>query len=158
MECVLPAERAVLLHLKTLRVVLLVLHLVVVSLLAIGTSQGYLNAHNGTSLNNCLPLQGCFPKREHKKIPCIGVVIITRRVSFVNADLTIYFPQILIDVVVENTALCRLLPALAVDNLEEPAVRDEHGEDGVANHGHRAALLLAAGGPDAQYATDKRTG
>ena len=85
MECVLPAERAVLLHLKTLRVVLLVLHLVVVSLLAIGASQGYLNAHNGT-----------------------GVVIITRRVSFVNADLTIYFPQIFADVFVTNTALCRL--------------------------------------------------
>ena len=46
-------------------------------------------------------------------------------------------------------------PALAVDDLEEPAVRDEHGEDGVANHGHRAAFLLAAGGPDAQYAADK---
>lgn len=69
MECVLPAERAVLLHLKTLRVVFLVLHLVVVSLLAIGASQGYLNAHNGTSLNNCLPLQDCFPKESIKKYP-----------------------------------------------------------------------------------------
>ena len=140
----LAAEAAVLVHFQSVGIVLLVLHGIVVSLLALRASQSDFNAHNGTSLNNCLPLQGCFPKREHKKIPCIGVVIITRRVSFVNADLTIYFPQILIDVVVENTALCRLLPALAVDNLEEPAVRDEHGEDGVANHGHRAALLLAA--------------
>ena len=62
MQRVLPAERAVLVHLETLGIVLLVFHCVVVSLLALGACQGYLNAHNGTSLNNCLPLQEalCF--------------------------------------------------------------------------------------------------
>jgi hypothetical protein len=48
---VLSAESAVLLHFETVRVVLLVLHGVVVSLLALGASQSDFNAHNGTSLN-----------------------------------------------------------------------------------------------------------
>jgi hypothetical protein len=47
---VLSAESAVLLHLEPVRVVLLVLHGVVVSLLAFGTSEGDFNAHYGTSL------------------------------------------------------------------------------------------------------------
>ena len=47
---VLLAESAILLHLETVRVVLLVLHGVVVSLLALGASQSDFNAHNGTSL------------------------------------------------------------------------------------------------------------
>ena len=47
---VLSAESAVLLHLETVGVVLLVLHGVVVSLLALGASQSDFNAHNGTSL------------------------------------------------------------------------------------------------------------
>ena len=47
---VLPAESAVLLHFETVRIVLLVLHGVVVSLLALRASQSDFNAHNGTSL------------------------------------------------------------------------------------------------------------
>ena len=47
---VLSAESAVLLHLETVGVILLVLHGVVVSLLALGASQSDFNAHNGTSL------------------------------------------------------------------------------------------------------------
>jgi hypothetical protein len=47
---VLSAESAVLLHLETVRVVLLVLHGVVVSLLALGASHSDFNAHIGTSL------------------------------------------------------------------------------------------------------------
>ena len=47
---VLSAESAVLLHLETVGVVLLVLHGVVVSLLALRASQSDFNAHNGTSL------------------------------------------------------------------------------------------------------------
>ena len=47
---VLSAESAVLLHFETVGVVLLVLHGVVVSLLALGASQSDFNAHNGTSL------------------------------------------------------------------------------------------------------------
>ena len=50
-DSVLSAESAVLLHFETVRVVLLVLHGVVVSLLALGASQSDFNAHNGTSLN-----------------------------------------------------------------------------------------------------------
>ena len=42
----LPAERAVLLHLQTIRVVLLVLDRVVVSLLALIAAQRDLNAHS----------------------------------------------------------------------------------------------------------------
>jgi len=53
---VLSAESAVLLHFETVRVVLLVLHGVVVSLLALGASQSDFNAHYGTSLINCLPV------------------------------------------------------------------------------------------------------
>jgi len=49
-SCVLSAESAVLLHFETVRIVLLVLHGVVVSLLALGASQSDFNAHNGTSL------------------------------------------------------------------------------------------------------------
>ena len=48
---VLSAESAVLLHFETVGVILLVLHGVVVSLLALRASQSDLNAHNGTSLN-----------------------------------------------------------------------------------------------------------
>jgi len=48
---VLSAESAVLLHFETVRVVLLVFHGIVVSLLALGASQSDFNAHNGTSLN-----------------------------------------------------------------------------------------------------------
>ena len=47
---VLSAESAVLLHFETVRVVLLVLHSVVVSLLALRASQSDFHAHNGTSL------------------------------------------------------------------------------------------------------------
>jgi hypothetical protein len=47
---VLSAESAVLLHFETVGVVLLVLHGVVVSLLALRASQSDFNAHNGTSL------------------------------------------------------------------------------------------------------------
>ena len=47
---VLSAESAVLLHLETVGVILLVLHGVVVSLLALRASQSDFNAHNGTSL------------------------------------------------------------------------------------------------------------
>ena len=50
MSGVLSAESAVLLHFETVRVVLLVLHGIVVSLLALGASQSDFNAHNGTSL------------------------------------------------------------------------------------------------------------
>ena len=52
---VLLAESAVLLHFETVRVILLVFHGIVVSLLALRTSQSDFNAHIGTSLNNCLP-------------------------------------------------------------------------------------------------------
>ena len=48
---VLSAESAVLLHFETVGIVLLVLHGIVVSLLALGASQSDFNAHNGTSLN-----------------------------------------------------------------------------------------------------------
>ena len=48
---VFSAESAVLAHFETVRVVLLVFHGVVVSLLALGASQSDFNAHNGTSLN-----------------------------------------------------------------------------------------------------------
>ena len=47
---VLSAESAVLLHFETVGVILLVLHGVVVSLLALRASQSDFNAHNGTSL------------------------------------------------------------------------------------------------------------
>ena len=47
---VLLAESAVLLHLETIGVILLVLHGVVVSLLALRASQSDFNAHYGTSL------------------------------------------------------------------------------------------------------------
>jgi hypothetical protein len=48
---VLSAESAVLLHFETVGVILLVLHGIVVSLLALGASQSDFHAHNGTSLN-----------------------------------------------------------------------------------------------------------
>ena len=79
----LSAELAVLLHLKTVRVILLVLHGVVVSLLALRASQSDFYAHNGTSLNTASlyhPAQRKFRKRSttnyrpglkkaHKKSP-----------------------------------------------------------------------------------------
>ena len=49
MESVLPAELAVLLHLKSVRIVLLVLGCVVVALLALCAGQGNFNPHFGTS-------------------------------------------------------------------------------------------------------------
>ena len=50
MNGVLSAESAVLFHFETIGVVLLVLHGVVVSLLALIASQSHFNAHFGTSL------------------------------------------------------------------------------------------------------------
>ena len=59
---VLSAESAVLLHFETVGIVLLVLHGVVVSLLALRASQSDFNAHNGTSLK----LPPCItPAREN---------------------------------------------------------------------------------------------
>ena len=49
MHSVLAAEAAVLVHLKSVRVVLLVLHAVVVALLTLGASQGNFDSHFGTS-------------------------------------------------------------------------------------------------------------
>jgi len=63
---VLSAESAVLLHFETVGIVLLVLHGVVVSLLALGASQSDFNAHNGTSLKlpPCItPAREKFSKR-----------------------------------------------------------------------------------------------
>ena len=51
MNGMLSAEPAILLHFQAVRVVLLVLHGVVVSLLALRASQSDFHAHNGTSLN-----------------------------------------------------------------------------------------------------------
>ena len=50
MQGVLLAEPAILAHLDSIGVVLLVLHGVVVSLLALIASQSHFNAHFGTSL------------------------------------------------------------------------------------------------------------
>ena len=69
---VLSAESAVLLHFETVGVILLVLHGVVVSLLALRASQSDFNAHNGTSLK--LP-------------PCIT----PSRVNLVNGQLHFRF-------------------------------------------------------------------
>jgi hypothetical protein len=80
---VLLAESAILLHLETVGVILLVLHGVVVSLLALRASQSDFYAHNGTSLNTASlyhPAQRKFRKRSttnyrpglkkaHKKSP-----------------------------------------------------------------------------------------
>ena len=49
MNGVLLAESAVLVHLKTIGIVLLVLHSVVVALFTLGTSQCYFYSHDGTS-------------------------------------------------------------------------------------------------------------
>lgn len=49
MECVLAAESAILLHFKTVGIVLLVLDGIVVSLLAVIASESDFNAHYGTS-------------------------------------------------------------------------------------------------------------
>ena len=56
MNGVLFAEAAILVQLKLVRGILLVLHRIVVSLLALVTSQSDLHAHNGTSLLWQLPV------------------------------------------------------------------------------------------------------
>jgi hypothetical protein len=65
---VLSAESAILAHLQTIGVILLVLHGVVVSLLALRASQSDLNAHNGTSLKNCLPVSPRLEKEFRKRL------------------------------------------------------------------------------------------
>jgi len=50
MHSVLTAKPAVLAHFKPVRVVLLILHGIIVSLLAFSTSQGYSDSHCGTPL------------------------------------------------------------------------------------------------------------
>ena len=77
MHSVLAAEAAVLVHLKSVGVVLLVLHGVVVALLALGAGQGNFDSHVGTSYSYkagyCLPPSrrkrqiGVAPKIWHKK-------------------------------------------------------------------------------------------
>ena len=51
MNSMLSAESAILLHFQAVGVILLVLHGVVVSLLALAASEGDLYSHFGTSLN-----------------------------------------------------------------------------------------------------------
>ena len=55
MDSMLPAESAILLHLKAIGVILLVLHGVVVSLLAFVASERDLHSHCRHLLNFCLP-------------------------------------------------------------------------------------------------------
>ena len=50
MKSVLLAESAILVHFKSVRIILLVLHSVVVALLAFCTSECYFNSHDGTSV------------------------------------------------------------------------------------------------------------
>ena len=64
---VLSAESAVLLHLETVGVVLLVLHGVVVSLLALRASQSDFHAHNGTSLKFASLYHTRLEKRFRKR-------------------------------------------------------------------------------------------
>ena len=71
MSGVLSAESAILAHLQTIGVILLVLHGVVVSLLALRASQSDLNAHNGTSLKNCLPVSLRLRKEFRKRTTTI---------------------------------------------------------------------------------------
>jgi len=59
MDSMLSAETAVLVHLQTIGIVLLVLHRVVISLLALRAGERYSNAHSGTSSINLRP-QGVF--------------------------------------------------------------------------------------------------
>jgi hypothetical protein len=47
---VLPAEPAILVHLKLVRGVFLVLDCIVVALFTVVAPQGYFNSHNGTSI------------------------------------------------------------------------------------------------------------
>jgi hypothetical protein len=69
---VLSAESAILAHLQTIGVILLVLHGVVVSLLALRASQSDLNAHNGTSLKICLPVSPRLEKEFRKRLTTIA--------------------------------------------------------------------------------------
>jgi hypothetical protein len=62
------AESAILLHFKPIGVVLFVLHGVVVSLLAFGTSESDFNAHYGTSLIASLYHCGYFRFRGSRSI------------------------------------------------------------------------------------------
>ena len=50
MQSVLFAESAILIHFKSVRVVLFVFHCVVIALLAFCTSEGNFNSHDGTSV------------------------------------------------------------------------------------------------------------
>jgi hypothetical protein len=67
---VLSAESAVLLHLETIGVILLVLHGVVVSLLALRASQSDFNAHNGTSLKFASLYHSAQEKFRKRPLQC----------------------------------------------------------------------------------------
>ena len=56
MDSMLSAKTAVLVHLQTVGIVLLVLHCVIIPLLALCAGERYSNAHNGTSYINLRPL------------------------------------------------------------------------------------------------------
>lgn len=65
MQCVLTAKPAVLAHFKPVRVVLLILHGIIVSLLAFCASHGYSNSHCGTPL--CLQHVYFLHKKKARK-------------------------------------------------------------------------------------------
>ena len=107
MNSVLSAESAVLLHFETVGVILLVLHGVVVSLLALGASQSDFHAHNGTSLKIASLYHSVYEKfsqrfttitapelkngRKNKSPFFTGEIILPQGVPIVNN----YFAKIL---------------------------------------------------------------
>ena len=82
MERVFPTETAVLVHLQSVGVVLLVFHLVVVALLAFRASQGDLDSHDGTSRN--LRNKFSLPHQGKKINPFRGTNTIPYPVCFVK--------------------------------------------------------------------------
>ncbi len=67
MKSVLPAESAELIHLKSVRVVFLVFHCVVIALFALCACQCHFNSHDGTSRFTVIrcTLRYILPLAEH---------------------------------------------------------------------------------------------
>ncbi len=63
------AEAAVLVHFKSVRVILLILHCVVVALLALSTSECNFNSHDGTSRFTEIKLASRFVARKAVSLP-----------------------------------------------------------------------------------------
>ena len=90
MNGVLSAEFAILAHFNSVRIVLLVFHSIVVSLLTFRTSQSYFNSHFKSSFHECCPSTGTLILISIKKTP-LGLITLYHKHMVLSTFFSIFF-------------------------------------------------------------------